>query len=117
MKFKLDKNLESELRDIYNNYIDKHKNDVTSDKEEIILRKETNEMYDVTLSSCVDVCMNMIRIPNEYYCGEKVYPRDIGYISDYSFYEKKCLFEILKEYNSDLSEAIRNYLKCELCYD
>lgn len=117
MKFKLDKNSESELRNIYEDYAKRHTDDVTSDKEEIMLRKADNEMYDVTLSSCVSVAKNFIRIPTEYYCGEKVYPRDIGFISDYSYYEKKCVYEILKEYESDLVKTISDYLKGELKYD
>ena len=47
MKFKLDKNSESELRNIYEDYAKRHADEVTSDKEEIVLRKADNEMYDV----------------------------------------------------------------------
>ena len=117
MKFKLNKTLESELRNIYNDYAKRHADEVTSDKEEIVLRKADDEMYDVTLSSCVDVAKNFIRIPTEYYCGEKVYPRNVALISDYSYYEKKCVYEILKEYKSDLVKTISDYLKGELKYD
>ena len=117
MKFKLDKILESELRNIYGDYAKRHADEVTSDKKEIILRKADNEMYDVTLSSCVSVAKNFIRIPTEYYCGEKVYPRNVALISDYSYYEKKCVYEILKEYKSDLVKTISDYLKGELKYD
>ena len=117
MKFKLDKTSESELRNIYDDYAKRHANEVTSDKEEIVLRKAENEMYDVTLSSCVSVAKNFIRIPTEYYCGEKVYPRNVALISDYSYYEKKCVYEILKEYKSDLVKTISDYLKEELKYD
>ena len=117
MKFKLDKTLESELRNIYDDYAKRHADEVTSDKEEIVLRKADDEMYDVTLSSCVDVAKNFIRIPTEYYCGEKVYPRNVALISDYSYYEKKCVYEILKEYKSDLVKTISDYLRGELKYD
>lgn len=117
MKFKLDKTSECKLRNIYDDYAKRHGDEVTSDKEEIVLRKADNEMYDVTLSSCVDVAKNFIRIPTEYYCGEKVYPRNVALISDYSYYEKKCVYEILKEYKSDLVKTISDYLKGELKYD
>jgi len=117
MKFKLDKTSESELRNIYEDYAKRHANEITSDKEEIVLRKADNEIYDVTLSSCVDVAKNFIRIPTEYYCGEKVYPRNVALISDYSYYEKKCVYEILKEYKSDLVKTISDYLRGELKYD
>lgn len=117
MKFKLDKTLESELRNIYDDYTKRHADEVTSDKEEIVLRKADDEMYDITLSSCVDVAKNFIRIPTEYYCGEKVYPRNVALISDYSYYEKKCVYEILKEYKSDLVKTISDYLREELKYD
>ena len=117
MKFKLDKTSESELRNIYDDYAKRHADEVTSDKEEIVLRKADNEMYYVTLSSCVDVAKNFIRIPTEYYCGEKVYPRNVALISDYSYYEKKCVYEILKEYKSDLVKTISDYLRGELKYD
>ena len=112
-KFKLDKDLELELRNIYNDYVNRH-----YDKEDMILLKSyDDEMYDVTLFDCVDVCKNFTRIPIEYWCGEKVYPRNIGLISDYTYYEKKCVYEILKEYKSDLAKTISDYLKGELKYD
>ena len=111
MKFKLSKELESELKEIYIDYVEKHKND-----EDKTLVPCEDESYVVTLSSCVDVVKNFIRIPTEYYCGEKVYPRTINIISDYTYYEKKCVYEILKEYDTDLSREISKYLRKELKY-
>ena len=111
MKFKLSKELKGELAEIYKDYINRHEKD-----EDKILLPCKDESYEVTLSSCVDVVKNFIRIPTEYYCGEKVYPRTINIISDYTYYEKKCVYEILKEYDTDLSREISKYLRKELKY-
>ena len=111
-KFKLTKELANELKDIYHDYYITHKDD-----ENKVLIYDEDESKMVTVSSCIDFCNMMIRIPTESYCGEKVYPRDIGFISDYSEYEKKCLFVILKEYGNDLCEEILKYLREELNYE
>ena len=112
MKFRLSKELKGELAEIYKDYINRHEKD-----EDKILVPCEDESYEVTLSSCIDICKNMIRIPTEYYCGAKVYPRSLDLISDYTYYEKKCVYEILKEYDTDLTKEISKYLKSELKYD
>ena len=80
--------------------------DYTKLDEIILFKHPTDEIYDVTVYSCSDVAYNFIRIPTEYYCGEKVYPRTIKDISDYSYYEKLCVREIIKYYNTDLKDKI-----------
>lgn len=107
-KFKLNEVQKSELYNIYKDFISRHENEIID--KEIILKDDDNECYIVTLNSCVDVCKNMIRIPTEYYCGVKVVPRSIELISEYSYYEKLCLKEILKEYDTESSKFISDYL-------
>ena len=108
-KFILTNKEESELKSIFKNYHETHKDDKNSD--EIILFKHSkDEMYDVTVYSCVDVANNFIRIPTEYYCGEKVYPRTVKNLSEWSYYEKLCVREILKDYDTELKEKIIDYI-------
>lgn len=111
LKLILTKEEELELKSIFQNYYETHK-DVENSDEIILFKHPTDEIYDVTVYSCSDVAYNFIRIPTEYYCGEKVYPRTIKDISDYSYYEKLCTREIIKHYNTDLKDKIIKYI-CE----
>lgn len=112
-KFILTKEQKTKLHEIYKDYIKQHKNE----KDKLLKSDENgNEMYDVTLESCAQICELMIRIPTEFWFGEKVHPRKIDEIHSYSLYEKMCLFEILKEYPCELSDYISAYLKKTLNY-
>ena len=109
-RYELSKEHSDELKNIFNDYIKKHLNEAMSDNGNVVLRKADDKLYDVTLYSCVDVAKNFVRIPTEYYCGNKVYPRNIGLLSDYSFYERECVKEILKEYDfAIVSKMVLDY--------